>query len=84
MVSGGIRGSNPTLAPYISVLEIAPWYDLGYLGKHRFDFHQFNRIVRQLWLDHPADQVVLLLGHGRHGSPFAQQQFLGVQGIHEW
>lgn len=78
MVSRRICNSNPTLPPDLSVLQIAPGDDLACFGKHGFDFYQLNRIGGQRWLDHPADKKVLLLVHGPYGSPFAQQQFLGV------
>jgi hypothetical protein len=33
-------------------------------------------------LDHPADQKVLLLGHGFDRRPLSQQQFFGIERIH--
>jgi hypothetical protein len=47
-----------------------------------FNFHRFNRVGRQLGLDHPADQKRLLFGQGFDRRPFGQQQFFGVQRVH--
>ena len=41
--------------------------------KNGFDFHLFDRVGGQLRFDHPADQKVLLLGHGFDSGPFGQQ-----------
>ena len=76
------RHSNPALPPHALVLQIAPCDGLRGLGEHCLDFYPFNRVRRQLGLNHTADQKVLLLGHGLHSRPFAEQQFLGGQGIH--
>ena len=73
--------SNPTLAPNTIVLQIAPSNDLRGLGKNRFDFHRHNRVSGLLRLNHPADQKVLLFGHGLDCSPFGQEKFLVIQGF---
>jgi hypothetical protein len=73
---------NPTLPPHVVVLQVTPCDDLCGLGKHGLDFYQLDRGSGIVGLNHPADQKVLLLGHGLDGGPFAQQQFFGVQGGH--
>jgi len=75
--------SNPALPLDADVLQVTPGNDLYGFGKHGFDLDQLNRIGGQLWLDHPADKKVLLFFHGCHCCPFAKQQFLGVQGVHQ-
>ena len=77
------RKSNPTLSPDRIVLQIAPGNDLRVFREHGFDFNPLNWIGGQLRLDHLADQEVFLFGHGLDGSPFAQQQLFGVQGVHQ-
>ena len=62
--------SNPTLPPNTVVLQLTPSDDLRGLGKHGFDFHRFNRVGGQFGLNHPADQKVLLFGHGLNRRPF--------------
>ena len=73
----------PSPAAKPLVLQIAPWNDLGCLGKHKFDFYQLNRLCGQLRFDHPANKKMLLLGQWGNSRPFGQQQFFRVQGIHE-
>ena len=73
--------SNPPLTPTAVVLQFTPANHLHRFGKHRFEFHLFNWVGRQLGLYHPADQKVFLLGHGFQGGPFAQQPFLGWRGF---
>jgi hypothetical protein len=48
--------SNPSLSPNPIVLQVTPSNHLNRLGKHRFDFHLFNRVGGQLGLDDSADQ----------------------------
>ena len=65
-------------------MQVSNLRPLQYEGieKHRLDFHLFNRIDRQLGLDHPAEQKVLLLNIRFHSDPIFQQQFFGVQTAH--
>jgi hypothetical protein len=74
--------SHPTQPPNPVILQFTPWDHLHGLGKHRLDFHGFNRGRGVIRLNHPADQKVLLLGHGLDGGPFGQQQFFGVEWVH--